>query len=269
MDPRPTHAAETLIALEAVAVGYGGRVILPPVDLAIARGVFLGVVGPNGSGKTTLVRTILGLLRPLEGKVTRAPGLRFGYVPQRESVDLAFPLTASEIAMMGRHGRLGPWRRPGKADRAATQQALADVGVADLADKRFHELSGGQRQRVLLARALAGAPDALILDEPTTGLDLPSERALLDLVDGLRGRGITVVMVSHHLAAVADFATDLALVPGQRRPVEVGGRDAMLTSSRLSAIYGVPVTVRTVDGHTLVLLGEAHAPPVPEGGGRA
>jgi ABC-type Mn2+/Zn2+ transport system ATPase subunit len=246
----------SLVELRQVRVGYHRQPLLPPVDLSLKAGVFLGVVGPNGSGKTTIVKTILGLLPPVEGQVTFPGGRRprFGYVPQRDSVDLSFPLTAFEIALMGRYGLIGPGRRPGQADVDRAREALNDVGAGDLADRPYHALSGGQRQRVLVARALAGEPEILILDEPTTGMDLPSERAMLDLVASFTGRSIAVVMVSHHLGLVSDYAELLALCPGPGRPVEIGARDEILTSARLTHIYGRPIAVRSVDGHAVIFV---------------
>jgi ABC-type Mn2+/Zn2+ transport system ATPase subunit len=245
-----------LIELRQVLVGYQHQPILPAIDLTIVAGQFFSIIGPNGSGKTTLVRTILGLLRPLGGTIS-FPGRRrprFGYVPQRETVDLSFPLTAFEIALMGRYGLIGPGRRPRPEDLAHTRAALADVGATDFSGRPYHALSGGQRQRVLVARALACDPEILVLDEPTQGMDLPSERALLDLVASFTQRKIAVVMVSHQLGAVADYATQLALVPGQGQPVEIGGRDEMLTSERLTRIYRQPIAVRSVDGHAAIFV---------------
>ena len=229
---------------------------MPPVDLTIAAGDFLGVVGPNGSGKTTLIRTVLGLLPPVGGALEfpakKRP--RFGYVPQRDSVDQSFPLSAFEITLMGRYGLIGPGRRPRAEDRDRAHAALADVGAAELAERSYHALSGGQRQRVLVARALAGEPEILILDEPTTGMDLPSERSMLDLVASFTARKIAVVMVSHHLGLVSDYAKDLALVAGPGRPVEVGPRAEILTSARLTQIYGRSIAVRSVDGHAVIFV---------------
>jgi ABC-type Mn2+/Zn2+ transport system ATPase subunit len=242
-----------LIELRGVVVGYHRRAVLPPVDLTIHKGIFLGLVGPNGSGKTTLVRTILGLEKPLAGQILFPSGkLRFGYVPQRDAVDLSFPLTAREVTEMGRFGRIGPFGRVDQAVRDAALRALADVGAESLAEEPFHALSGGQRQRVLIARALAAEPDLLLLDEPTTGMDLPSERAMLELVDSFCRREIAVAMVSHQLGAVADYARELCLVAGPTRPVEVGPREEVLTSARLTQVYGQPVTVAEVGGHSAI-----------------
>jgi len=246
----------SLITLKHVTVGYHQQPLLPPFDLAVAPGEFWGVVGPNGSGKTTIVRTMLGLLRPVDGEIEfgarKRP--RFGYVPQRAQVDLTFPLTAFEVALMGRYGLIGAGRRPSRTDVERAHAALADVGVSDLAGRPIHQLSGGQRQRVLIARALAAEPEILILDEPTTGLDLPSERSMLDLVASFTKRQIAVVMVSHQLGAVIDYAQDLLLVAGGGKKVEIGPRREIITSARLTAIYGRPIVVRNVDGHAVVFV---------------
>lgn len=245
-----------LLELVRVEVGYHGAPILPPFDLSISAGDAIGIVGPNGSGKTTLVRTLLGLLRPIRGGV-RFPAKhkpRFGYVPQRAAVDVSFPLSAGEVALMGRYGLIGPGRRPRPLDRERTQAALRDVGALELADRSFHALSGGQRQRVLVARALAAEPEILVLDEPTTGMDLPSERAMLDLVRSFTGRGIAVILISHQLGAVADHVEKLVLLAGRGQPVEVGRRDELLTTARLSQIYGRPIAVRSVDGHSFIFV---------------
>jgi len=246
----------TLIALESVEVGYHGSPVLPPVGLSIAAGDAVGIVGPNGSGKTTLVRTLLGLLKPVRGSISfpsrRRP--RFGYVPQRAAVDTGFPLTAFEVTLMGRYGLIGPIRRPRAVDVERAQAALSAVGVADLGPRLFHALSGGQRQRVLVARALASEPEILVLDEPATGMDLPSERAMLDLLRGFTAQGIAVVLISHQLGAVADYVETLVVVAGHEHPVAVGPRRELLTSERLSKIYERPIIVRSVEGHTVILV---------------
>ncbi|MDB4967556.1 MAG: transporter-related protein [Myxococcales bacterium] len=243
----------SLVDLQAVEVGYHGTAVLPPISLGIQAGDALGIVGPNGSGKTTLVRTLLGLLPPIAGSIVfpkQRP--RFGYVPQRAGVDVSFPLTAFEVALMGRYGLIGAGKRPGDADVQRTRAALADVGALEWSSRPFHALSGGQRQRVLVARALAAEPEILALDEPTTGMDLPSERAMLDLIRSFTKRGIAVILISHQLGAVADHVETLVLMAGRDQPVAVGPRVELLTSARLSQIYGRPIAVRIVDGHSVI-----------------
>ncbi|HEX9892457.1 MAG TPA: ATP-binding cassette domain-containing protein, partial [Gemmatimonadales bacterium] len=140
-----------LVTLRGVSLGYGARAVLQSVDLSIVTGDFLGLVGPNGSGKTTLLRGLLATLSPLAGSITIAPGVRFGYVPQREQIDARYPLRVLDVVLMGRYSRIGVLRRPSAADRAAAVEALAHVGIADLAEKQLADLSGGQKQRTLIA----------------------------------------------------------------------------------------------------------------------
>jgi ABC-type Mn2+/Zn2+ transport system ATPase subunit len=231
--------------LQDAILGYGRRPVLRDVSLELREGDYLGVVGPNGSGKTTLIKTMLGLLSPLGGTVAIAPArgpLRLGYVPQRDTVDAIFPLRVRDIAAMGRYGRVGLIRRLGRSDWEAVDRALERVGIADLARRGYGELSGGQRQRTLIARALAAEPDLLVLDEPTNGMDLSSEHALLELIEELHeASNLTVVLVTHLLANVANYAERIAIIAGER--LDVGLRDEMLTEDRLSALYGIPVLV--------------------------
>jgi ABC-type Mn2+/Zn2+ transport system ATPase subunit len=193
-------AGVPLIRAEALEVGYGGVAILPALSVAIGRGELWAVVGPNGAGKSTFVRTLLGLERPVAGAVTRAPDLRLAYVPQQGALDSIFPVAVRDFVLMGRQGPRGVLGRPSAADRAAADAALAEAGAADFARRQLRDLSGGQRQRVLMARALARDADVVVLDEPTTALDLQSERDVLGLIENLHGRrggGAAVIMVTH------------------------------------------------------------------------
>ena len=237
---------------EQASLGYGRKPVLTGVSLSIDAGMFLGIVGPNGSGKTTLLRAILGILSPRVGQVTRAAsGLRVGYVPQRSSVDPVFPLRVTELVLMGRYGRLGPFRRPRTEDHHQVGQALQQLQILDLAERLYRDLSGGQQQRVLIARALCGEPELLVLDEPTNGMDLASEQAIMDLVGSLaRDAGVTVLFVTHLLNLVANQASHLALVHGG--VVTLARREEMLDEHRLSAIYGIPVEVCRL-GHGVVV----------------
>ena len=246
-------ATPPLLRFEAVALGYGGVPVLRHLSFRIDRGEFLGLVGPNGSGKTTILRAILGLLHPLSGAVEQAGTPVIGYVPQRESIDPIMPVTAYEVALMGRAPRLGALQRTGRGDRDRARESLAFVGVGDLANRLFRELSGGQQQRVLLARALAAEPDLLVLDEPTNGMDLASECALIDLlVDLNRKNGLTVLFVTHLLPIVLNAATSILLIEAGR--VLYGPADTVLREDTLSALYGIPVRVATVAGQrTLVV----------------
>jgi ABC-type Mn2+/Zn2+ transport system ATPase subunit len=243
-----------LITLKQATVGYGGRPLLSGIDLAVAPGDFLALVGPNGGGKTTILRALLGTL-PLEGGRRDVPRpVRIGYVPQRDQVDPIWPLTAGEVVLMGRTPRLGPWRRPGQVDHAAVRAALTRVGIAELAGRRYGELSGGQRQRTLIARALAAEPELLALDEPTNGMDPAAELATMDVLGGLHAAGgLAVVMVSHRLDAVANFAGRLAYVDKDTALFRVGRLEDMLQPEALSELYGQAVIVRDEGGWRHVL----------------
>src|SRR5258706_5379184 len=244
-----------LIIFENADLGYGRRVVLRDIDFDVAAGDFLGIVGPSGAGKTRLLKAILGLIKPISGSVqTPGEGLRIGYVPQRESVDTLFPLTVMDIVLMGRYSRLGPFGRPTKADRELSMKAMEHVGITNLADRSYPNLSGWQKQRALIARALVGDPNLLILDEPTNGMDLVSEKAIMDLVRMLHDRdGMTVLMVSHLLNTVVNYARRIAIVG--EGTLREGMLEDMITGPSLSGLYGMDVHVGRLDGRLVVLPG--------------
>ena len=241
-----------LVSFEGATLGYGRRALLDALTFDLPEGDFLGIVGPNGSGKTTILRALLGTLRPLSGKVVQAPGLRVGYVPQRDSVDYIFPLKVIDVVLMGRFHRIGLVRRAGAQDRAKAIEALDQVGIADLADRQLVALSGGQKQRTLIARALVGEPNLLVLDEPTNGMDLIATTQILSLVRDLHeAQHLTVVMVSHALNEDANNVERIALVvPAGFR---VGSVDEIMNEAVLSAMYGIPVEVDSFNGHRIVV----------------
>jgi ABC-type Mn2+/Zn2+ transport system ATPase subunit len=241
-----------LVGFDRVTLGYGRRPVLTDISFDIPEGDFLGLVGPNGSGKTTILRAILGTLAPMAGTVTQAPGLRFGYVPQRDQVDYGFPLKVLDVVLMGRYDRIGIGRRPAREDREHARSALDHVGIIDLADRPLSALSGGQKQRTLIARALVGEPNVLVLDEPTTGMDLVATTQILGLVRELHERDrLTVLMVSHALNEVANYVDRIALVNEGR--FRIGPIDEILGEQVLSDLYGIPVEVASVGGHRIVL----------------
>jgi ABC-type Mn2+/Zn2+ transport system ATPase subunit len=243
-----------LAGLERASVGYRRRALLAGIDLAVAEGDFLAMVGPNGGGKTTVLLSLLGAVPLLAGRLVRPRPLRIGYVPQREHVDTIWPLTAGEVALMGRYPALGPFRRPGRADVDEVRRAMARVGIEHLAGHPYGELSGGQRQRILIARALAANPELLALDEPTNGMDPAAELATMDLLRELHAAGhLAIVMVSHRLEAVANCALTLAFVDKDQALFRVGAAEEMLRPEALSRLYGRPVAVREVGGHRVVL----------------
>lgn len=214
------------LEIRAVTVELGGRPVLQNADLTVARGELVALLGPNGAGKTTLLRTALGLQPAVAGEVridgrpSRPGRAAIGYVPQRHEFAWDFPLSVADVVMTGLTGRLGLLRRPGRAEWEAVADALERVRMADLADRVVGQLSGGQRQRVLVARALALQPAVLLLDEPFTGLDLPTQDLLARLFADLAHEGRAVLMTTHDLLGAIDVADRLALL--NRTIVAVG-----------------------------------------------
>lgn len=247
--------AEPIVRIRGASFRYGARAVLERIDLDLREGEFLAVVGPNGSGKSTLLKGILGLLPPTGGRVEirgGRKGVRFGYVPQREAVDAAFPVTAFEVVAMSRATLCGPLRWPGREGRRKALGALEHVGVAGLADRLFRDLSGGQQQRVLIARALALEPHVLLLDEPTNGMDLESGHALMELVAGFhRDERLTVVLVSHDLNIVVNYASSLVLI--DRARFLAGPMESVLTEAQLRSVYGTDVRIAAVEGRKVVV----------------
>lgn len=240
-------------------IGYRAP-LLPPLDLAVRAGATLGVLGPNGAGKTALLKSMLGLLPLLGGRRVLPQGrpLRVGYVPQRDRLDASWPLSVLDVVLMGRTSLLGPLRWFGERDRRAARDALAEIGVGELADRPLYALSGGQHQRVLIARAIAAEPELLVLDEPTSAMDPAAERVLLELVQRLKAaHNLSVVLVTHQLTAVANFASEVALVDRERRVFEVGPVRQMIDPARLAGLYGREVRVVEVAGQTAVVIGAA------------
>nr|WP_051711869.1 metal ABC transporter ATP-binding protein [Spirillospora albida] len=195
-----------------------GREVLSGVDLRVGSGDVLAVLGPNGAGKSTLVKALLGLIPLASGRteIYGAPPARFrdwhriGYVPQRLPIGGGVPATVREVVSSGRIARRSRWRpapRPGAAGRTAVDAALAATGLTGLAREPVHQLSGGQQQRVLIARALAGEPDAFVLDEPTAGVDADSQAALAGTLGELARGGRTVVLVAHELGPMEPLIT--------------------------------------------------------------
>jgi len=244
---------QCLARFDAVCLGYDRQPVLRDLCFELAAGDYVGIVGPNGAGKTTLLRALLGTLRPLSGQITLPRGrLRFGYVPQLQTVDEVFPLTVLEVVLMGRRGQLGPLRRPGRRDREQAWRGLEEVGIADQAGRLYRELSGGQKQRTLMARALANEPHLLVLDEPTNDMDLAGEKATMALVDRLQAhRGMAVVMVSHYLNVMLNHAHRIGLLGNGKltlTPVE-----ELLAAGYLERLYGVPARIGNINGAWVVV----------------
>jgi ABC-type Mn2+/Zn2+ transport system ATPase subunit len=257
--PAVAASASPAIELHGVTAGYDDVVALEGVDLAIPRGSLVAIFGPNGGGKTTLLKLMAGLLEPWAGSVRvlgQPPGVaarRIAYVPQAELVDWSFPVSVWDVVMMGRFSRLGPLHQPGSADRTAVGEALERVGMGRLAGTQIGRLSGGQRRRAFLARAIAAEADLYLLDEPVTGVDVPTQEDLMDLLSAESTAGRTVIATTHDLAAASRH---FERVVGVNREVHADGPVALLRDP--------DVLARTYGGHLLVidergvLLDDAH-----------
>lgn len=206
-----------VIEIDQVEFAYDKHLALEDISLVVREGDFLGIVGPNGSGKTTLLKIILGLIHPAKGFVRvfgKAPEQArhlIGYVPQRAELDPSFPISVMDVVLIGRLGRtpLLGWYR--KEDREAAQEAMQELEVDELGNRRFGTLSGGQKQRVLIARALAGKPKMLILDEPTTSIDGRVEQDIYHLLKMLNEK-VTIILVSHDLGFISTYVNRVACV---------------------------------------------------------
>ncbi len=237
-----TGTDESYLAIEDATVSYDGRPALDAVTMHVPHGAQVAIVGPNGAGKSTLFKALVGLLPLLAGRVLlhgRAPGAQadpIAYVPQREEVDWSFPVSVSDVVMMGRYGRLGWLRRPQAADREVVARCLDELGIADLAGRTIGELSGGQQQRVFLARALAQDPHVLLLDEPFTGVDVNAKEMILGLLARLRERRITVLVSTHDMQTAADRFELVALLNG--RLVAYGPPPTVFSPENISAAFG-------------------------------
>jgi ABC-type Mn2+/Zn2+ transport system ATPase subunit len=245
-----------IIRFEHATFGFPGVVALEDLSLTIPESEFVGVIGPNGSGKTTLCRAVLGLMAPLSGSLQvldcACEELRchhralIGYLPQKGMLDRNYPVTVVEAVMMGRYGALGLFRRPSAADRTIALEALAHVGMDHHRDSALGALSGGQQQRVFIARALAQQPRILLLDEPTTGLDLAAQHSVLDLIQSLhRALKLTVLLITHDINMIRTRVDRLVLL--KTKLFAAGPPEEVLKPDILSQVYGKDVVITDND----------------------
>lgn len=229
-----------LCRFEGVSFGYGHHLVLEDIDLTVVRGAFVGVVGPSGSGKTSLLRLLTGTLQPTGGTLTRGENLRVAYVPQVETVNWNFPVTVEECLLMARvNGRRRPWRA--RHEQADIDAILARLGLGGLGRRHIRALSGGQQQRVFLARALMGQPDLLLMDEPTSGVDVRTRHEILHLLGALNAEGVTMVLTTHDLNGIAAHLPELVCL--NRRILGRGTPAVVLTPAVLEATYGAAMDV--------------------------
>src|SRR5437588_7674203 len=247
-----TDPAAPAIQVHDLTVAYREKPVLWDVDLTVPPAVLMAVIGPNGAGKTTLIKAILGLIRPVSGEVLvngrpYSPRSRtIAYVPQRGTVDWDFPTTVLDVVTMGTYGRLGWFRRPGAAERAAAADALSRVGMADFARRQISQLSGGQQQRVFLARALVQDVPVYLMDEPFQGVDAVTERTIVDILQELRTRGRTVLVVHHDLSTVAEYFDQVTLL--NVRKIATGPVADAFKPDNLRAAYGERAVIPTGAG---------------------
>jgi len=249
--------AEPLVRFENVSAGYEAEPVLRDVNLTINRGAFVGIVGPSGAGKTTLLRAIVGGVPKVRGRVIvghheEASGVahHVGWVPQLETVDWNFPATVREVVLMGRWSN-HPWRPwTSKADNHLVEGLLERLGIGGLGDRHIRGLSGGQQQRVFLARAMVGGPDLLLLDEPTSGVDIKTRDDILHLLADLNRDGMTIVLTTHELNSVAAHLPWVVCV--NRRVIAEGDPDEIFSSDVLGRTYGAELRVVRQEGTLLV-----------------
>ncbi len=254
--PHQRDHGESIVRLHDVSCGYGKREVLSGVSLDIMPGDFVGLLGPSGSGKTTLLRTVLGAVDVYRGQVLvegtstdrRRP--KVGYVPQLETIDWNFPVTVREAVMMGRtmDNRFLPWY--GREDRMLADEMMERLGISHLAPRHIRELSGGQQQRVFLARALVSGPRILLLDEPTSGVDMKTRDDVMHLLHEINHQGITIIMTTHEINAVAVHLPWVICMNG--RVLAEGPPSSVITPETLKRTYGAEMPVIRYQGMTLV-----------------
>ncbi len=248
----PHTPGRPILRVEHLSVEYQSGPALDDISFELHNGERLAVVGPNGAGKSTLFKVIAGVLRPNRGLVEVAghePGGHtcIAYVPQRSQVDWNFPATVADVVMMGRIGKIGYFRLPGSRDWQMVRQFLKIVNLQDHARRQINQLSGGQQQRMFIARALAQEAELMLMDEPFSGLDLPAQEELFNILDSLRERGVTVAVALHDLQTASERFDRVMLL--NRRLVGLGKPEEVFVPEHLLQAYGGQLRlVPTPDG---------------------
>lgn len=230
------------LEVEHISMRYHHKPVLTDVSFSIPEGKTIAIVGPNGAGKSTLLKGIMGLEPILEGNVhffgqpLEKKRLSTAYVPQREEIDWDFPINVMDVVLMGRHGHLKVWQRPSKIDHEIAEQALKDLQMWDFKDRQISQLSGGQQQRVFLARALAQQATLYLMDEPFAGVDVSTEKAIIELFKNLKAQGKTIICVHHDLNTVGEYFDWIIFI--NARLVAAGPVEEVLTKDNLNKTYG-------------------------------
>lgn len=242
MYPHINHQPnQPILDISHLSVRYEGRGALENITFHLHAGERVAVVGPNGAGKSTLFKVVAGVLAPAEGEVKvygSGPGghVCISYLPQRSLVDWCFPVSVADVVMMGRIAKLGLFGWPKKRDWDFVQTALETVGMADLSKRQIGQLSGGQQQRMFIARALAQEAELMLMDEPLTGLDTPSQEGLLALLGELQKKAVTVMVATHDLEQAARYFDRILLI--NHRIIAFGAASDVLQPERLLEAYG-------------------------------
>lgn len=254
--PHQREQGDPIVELKDVTCGYEGQRVLKNIDLRIMPGDFVGLLGPSGSGKTTLLRTILGATNlfggtvTVQGVATSRKRPRAGYVPQLETIDWNFPVTVEEVVMMGRTMNNPPFPWHKAADKKLAREMMERLGISHLLKRHIRELSGGQQQRVFLARALVSSPKLLLLDEPTSGVDIKTRDEVMHLLHDLNHQGVTVILTTHEINAVAVHLPWLVCLSGHI--LAEGPPSEVITTENLLRTYGAEMPVVQYEGMPLV-----------------
>lgn len=239
-----------LIVVDRITCAYGTEPVLVNVEMEVGATDFIGVVGPSGSGKTTLLKALLGTVTPAAGSVRRMKGLSLSYVPQVETIDWNFPITVGECVLVGRNGgRRLPWASRDERDEVA--EVLDRLGIASLQNRHIRDLSGGQQQRVFIARALLRKPQLLLMDEPTSGVDLKTRHEIMHLLGELNRDGLAILLTTHDLNGIAAHLPTLVCLNVE--VIGVGAPSMVLTPDVLERTYGARMEVLQHAGVPVVL----------------
>ncbi|MBI5192468.1 MAG: metal ABC transporter ATP-binding protein [Nitrospirae bacterium] len=256
-----------IIKFSNATISYQNRTAIRDVSLQIHQGEFVGIIGPNGSGKTTLLKSVLGLVRPTSGsvqifdcachKLRCSHKSKIGYIPQKGQIDYNFPVTVGETVMMGRYSSIGLIKRTSRKDKELVLEALREVEMDTYIESPLGHLSGGQQQRVFIARALVQQPEVLLMDEPTTGIDTPTQYSMIKFISNIhKNLKLTILLVTHDINMISPYVDRMALL---KTKLYVYGTPAeVLNEKILTEIYGKQVIVTTKDSGTYVIAGDYH-----------